>query len=155
MPTTPFQGSLVTRSTDLSVADDDFQLVTWDTVEYDEGDFYDAGATDRFTIPADGYYLFGCMGRWDAANNTGGPGVRGIGIWLNADDPTLHENIGYNEWPAFTQAGAYMFQTPIGPARHLETGDYIRMYAYQSSSGALDLMASQGKTPAMWIVRVG
>lgn len=152
----PFQGALVTRSTDLEVGNDDFQLIDWDTVEYDVGDFFDAGADDRFTIPADGYYIFGMTGRWKADNNTH-EGVRGVGVWLDGDDPTVDQDIGYQEWPSALTAGALMHQTPVGPPRYFTEGQYIRAHAYQFSanSAALDLHASQGRTPAFWILKVG
>lgn len=156
VPSIPFSGALVTRSTDLSVGNDTFQLVDWDTEEYDTDDYFDLGADDRFTIPTTGYYIFGAAGRWKATNNTD-PGVRGIGVWADGDDPTVTQDYGYNEWPSSELTGALMHQTPVGPPRHFTAGQYLRVHAYQFSNNlaALDLDASQSLTPAFWIVRLG
>lgn len=154
--TTPFSGALVTRSTDLTVANDAFQLVTWDTEEYDTDSYWSLGAADRLVIPSTGYYLYGAAFRWKATNN-GADGVRGGGIWINGDDPTTDQDLGYQEWPSSTLTGALMHITPVGPPRYLTAGDYLRAHGYQySANGAsLDIHASQGRTPAFWIVRLG
>lgn len=151
----PFSGALLTRSADLSVSNDTFQLIDWDVIEYDVGGYVDLGTDDgRLVMPADGYYEFGCNSRWsDSAN--GSAGVRGIGVWRNDDDPQTIENIGYNEWPSSSLAGALMHQTPHGAPRHFTAGEWIRCYAYQYSGGALILDAIGGTTPCFWVRRVG
>jgi hypothetical protein len=152
----PFSGALVTRSTDQSVTNDTFPVITFDTEEYDTDAYWDPGAGDRFTIPADGIYQFGVVVRWKATNNPAGAGVRGCGVWINGEDPATLQDIGYNEWPSSELTGALMHQTPVGPPRALSAGDYIRAHAYQYSTGgsALDVHASQSRTPAFWIVRL-
>jgi hypothetical protein len=154
--TLPFSGALVTRSTDLTVTNDTFQVVTFDVEEYDTDGYWSSGAGDRFTIPVDGFYLYGCALRWSAANNNNS-GVRGGGFWINGDDPALIQDLGYQEWPSSPLTGALMHMTPVGPPRELSAGDYLRVHAYQYTNGgaSLDLDSSQGRTPAMWIVRLG
>lgn len=153
-----FSGAVVTRSTDLTVTNNDFAVVTFDTEEYDTDNYFttSGGQGERFTIPVDGYYLFGCQGRWKADNNAVA-GVRGIGVWLNGADPTTVQDIGYNEWPSSTLTGALMHQTPVGPPRFFSAADYLRVHAYQFSnnSASLDLDSSQSRVPCFWILRVG
>ncbi len=151
-----FSGAVLTRSTNQTVSNNTFPVITWDTVEYDTDSYSNLGThNERFTIPTTGYYMAGVQLRWSAAQNASA-GVRGGGIWMNGDDPTSVQDIGYNEWPSSGLSGALMHQTPVMHPRHFTAGDYIRAHAYMfTGSASLDIESLAGRTPAFWIIRLG
>lgn len=157
MPTLPFSGALVTRSTDLTCTNDTFTEITWDTVEYDTDSYWSAGAPKNLTIPTTGYYIAGVIVRWKATNNGAGAGVRNCAIHPNGQDPSLHQGYAELEWPSSTLTGALVHQSCVMPPRYLTAGDYLRGTAYQYSTGggSLDVDANESRTPAFWIMRVG
>lgn len=151
VPNIPFSGALVTRSTDLSVANDTFTVIDWDTEEYDTDGYWAAGSPTKFTIPIDGYYMAGVIVRWKATNNAVA-GVRNCSI---SDDTGSSQALAEQEWPSSGLTGALMHMSTVMPPRHFTAGQWLEATAYQYSSGALDVDANLGRTPTFWILKLG
>jgi hypothetical protein len=151
VPSIPFSGAFVTRSTDQAVGNDDFDAVSFDTELYDTDDYWDIGSPTVFTIPADGYYAAGGSLNWDSAAN-GTAGVRGANVFLNGTD-----NVANLEWPTSGLTGAEAWQSVSSGPLPLTMGDTLQFVAYQFNVAAasVDVMASNDWYPSFWIVRLG
>lgn len=151
MPSIPFSGAYVTRSTDQAVGNDDFDAVVFDTEVFDTDDYWTVSDATKLTVPSDGYYAAGGNLNWDSAQN-GTAGVRGNNVFLNG----LH-NVANLEWPTSGLTGAEAWQSVSSGPLLLSAGDYLQLIAYQFNVAAssVDVMASNDYYPAFWIVRLG
>lgn len=119
----------VYRSSNLSVANDTRQDIAWNAQVYESSGMYDAGANTRLIALRDGIYLIQAKVGW--ANNA--TGRRGIGYNVNGVNPDYDLQFNSANGNA-KENGADLLK--------LAAGDYISVFAYQSSGGALNLLGS-------------
>ena len=131
-PTT--SGVLVTRSTNVSVANGTVTTIDFTTEKYDTDAFHDnATNPSRLTVPAGkaGYYWVYCTSVFDDASATGS---RSTYITANVSGSDANYYAGGTGNPT-NQGDIYH---SFGVAIYLAVGDYVRIRAYQTSGGALD-----------------
>lgn len=115
------------RTTNLSVANATPTAVPLDTADVDTDSIWVSGTPSRLIAPVDGLYLAGGGGQF-AVNATGARMV-----YLQKSGGTIlamFHGIGNGTWYV---GGAV--NTPVV----MSAGDYIEMYVYQTSGGALNL----------------
>jgi hypothetical protein len=115
-------------------------ILTFNSVRFDTGGFYDAGNPERLTIPVDGWYVVAGNIFFDP-NSTG---IREVCFKMNATATTL----AVQEQLA---AGSSNTRFSIAIVRYFVAGDYVIMVAYQSSGGALDVIYSNKQSPEFTI----
>jgi hypothetical protein len=131
-PTT--SGVLVTRATNVSVANGTITTIDFTTEKYDTDAFHDnATNPSRLTVPAGkaGYYWVYCTSVFDDASATGS---RSTYITANVSGSDANYYAGGTGNPT-NQGDIYH---SFGVAIYLAVGDYVRLRAYQTSGGALD-----------------
>ena len=113
------------------------QNATWEAVDLDAEDWDPFGMHDnvtnnsRVTIAVPGRYLVIVTTTW-AANTTG---IRGHGIATNGA-------LGFNRLRFDAgSSGSNIFTMQSMETLELAANDYVEMYAYQSSGGALNVLA--------------
>jgi hypothetical protein len=114
------------KTTNQIVAENAFDTVSFDSVDYDLGGEFTL-ATSTFSPSSSGYYSIGCLTVWETS--TGGPGASG---WLNSRvevNGTTAFQVGFygDLWTAFRPAHSVV---------HLNAGDQVVCVAHQESSGA-------------------
>ena len=123
-----YAAKVYNSGTQAIVADGTYQLVTFDTEEYDEGGFWTSGSASRFTIPFQGVYTISGYVAFDAAAG----GLRRVRLLLNGSTALqtsiVTDNGGGTETPVFISA----------PLRLME-GDYIQLQARQNQTSAANL----------------
>jgi hypothetical protein len=119
-------GARVHRTTNLSIANATNVPVQWEVEDRDDAGYVDLGANDdRFTIPADGWYVLNGGLRWDS----NGTGPRQL--WWEKNGTDL---IG--SYAIKTETYASLESTTIV---YLEAGDYVRLMARQNSGATRDI----------------
>lgn len=116
----------VWRSSAISVANETRQAIAWNAQAYESSGMFDTGAATRLIALRNGIYLVQSKMAW-ASNSTGrrGNGYRVNGAGLDYDMQLTAANASSK------QNGADMVM--------LEAGDYVEVYGYQSSGGALNM----------------
>jgi len=136
-PSISFVGVSVKATTNQSISNSTFTAVTWDSEYYDTNTFHSTSSnTSRFTIPAGkaGYYAI--IGRLDyAANATGN---RRIAVYKNG---VLIQGSVF-----VAPAGGFEISNAIQTILSLAVSDYVEIYAWQNSGGALDLYKTGGES---------
>jgi hypothetical protein len=134
-PGTAFVGNRNVKTANQSLTNATYTAITYNTETYDTDGFHSTATnTSRITIPTgkSGYYTVFVLGCF-AAN---GAGARIIKIVKNGGTD-LALNV------LFGNGGAQTSMV-ISDIINLTAGDYIEVFAYQSSGGALDYQAPGG-----------
>jgi hypothetical protein len=113
--------------------------LTFDTESTDVGGFFNPAQPDRFTIPEDGFYIFGAAAAF-STSNTGTRRVLSVTVG--------GVSITGNEAP---QGNERILSATAGVA--LLTGAVLQVFMYQDSGFGLGL--GTGVAPNFWIVRSG
>lgn len=125
------------RSTDLSVADATLTAVTFDRVVTGNESFYNSSTPSRISFSSPGTYLVGATVQW----TTNGTGYRQMHIARNGDTTNriVHSLVTSSSSGSVTNnaSGIYTFSA----------GDYIELYVYQNSGGALNAQTSFPRGP--------
>jgi hypothetical protein len=117
------------RSSNLSVANTTLVAVGFDQHEDNAGAHSTSVNNSRFTAPVAGRYILKAQARW-AANATG---HRAISVVPNGSGvPVSGQNSS-----AF---GIYDLDNYCEAVVRLAAGDYLEVYAYQTSGGALNVL---------------
>jgi hypothetical protein len=120
--------------------------ISFDTKEYDTDGIFNLSHPTRLTCNTAGIYLIiGSVG-W-APNVTG---IRSIQIQLNAGLTV----IARLDFQAVSAAG-FSTTASISTSYKLAVGDYVQLYAYQGSGGALLLNSILDYTPVFSMQRIG
>ena len=129
VPTANFTGCRIFNSTDTAIANNTTTAYTCNSESFDTDGYHSTATnTSRITIPAGkgGKYLLTAKLEW-YSNNTG---ARYVGIGLN----------GGNNVAQFNTAAVNNQQTLcLTTLANLSVGDYVEMFAYQTSGGNLSL----------------
>lgn len=120
-------------------------ILTFDSVLWDDGGFYDPGQPTRLTAPVPGLYLVGANATlliaaadkvWLEIMKNGPPGIVHHSHWV--------ENTGW-------AGGTISLETPIP----LLVGDYVQCRLYHSGPGGDEVQAMPDYSPHFWIVYLG
>lgn len=143
-----FTGARVYKAADFTHnSTGNYLPITFDTERYDSSAFHSTGSnTERLVAPSDGYYHVGGCIMWD----TNATGNRILGIrWWRAD-------AGDNKFITFegNVPGASRVQT-ISADYFMEAGDWIELWAFQSSGGNRTILSIPNASPEFWIHLIG
>jgi len=131
--TVTFVGSRVTNSSAQSTTNATEKTLNWDTETFDTDAFHSTSTnTNRFTIPSGkaGYYRYSSILNWTDANGTG----RRLGVFrVNG---SVVKDFEYTPGSSNTLA---LFGSNIS---YLAVGDYVDIYAYQTSGSSLNIGTS-------------
>lgn len=129
---TPY-AARVYNSANISVSNVTGTALTFNSEVRDDGSLHDTGSnTDRLTAPVAGWYLV--WGNLEFASNA--TGFRTLSFRVGAT-PDIH---------GAEQAVAVSGDVTIVASAclvHLNANDYVRMFAYQNSGGALNVVATR------------
>ncbi|MBL8019723.1 MAG: hypothetical protein JNM27_08675 [Leptospirales bacterium] len=112
-------------------------FVTYNTVSYDTGNFFNTAASDRLTIPMDGVYF---VQGW-LAYQPNASGSRKILLYANTDAAGATGSLIATVVSPASSAGEESVLEAQTVYRFVR-GDYIKLRAYQSSGGSLNLTVS-------------
>lgn len=132
-----FSGVSVKATANQSIPNATFTAITWDSEYFDTDAFHSTSSnTSRFTIPSGkaGYYEI--IGRLDYAANA--TGSRRIAIYKNG---TLIQGSVF-----VVPAGGFEITAQINSVLNLAVADYIEIYGFQNSGGALDVYKTGGES---------
>ena len=126
-----FVGAGCMKAASQSISNATFTAITFASEQFDTSGIHDTTTnTDRFTVPSGkgGYWLFN--GNCNFASNS--TGFRQIALVKNGSLTGSEPN------PA-TFSGSNDVAMPISAVFNLIAGDYMSLYAYQTSGGALNV----------------
>lgn len=129
-----------TKSGSQSISDSTATAITWDQETFDTDAAHSTSSnTSRFTVVTAGKYRVYCNIEWGGNSS----GVRNLGVRVNAVATELiQNNIGGMGGVA---SNTSQFIAGIVPAS-LIVGDYVEMYARQTSGGSLSIATTTGRT---------
>lgn len=119
--------------------------IVFDTEEYDNAAFWPGSSNSRVVVPEDGIYWFGGCVLWPA----NAVGVREIGLRLNGTTMLQHNDLVVDP---FTAAAGWQ---QVNYQAILVAGDEIELMVRQESGGALNLIAEEFESMALWIAYMG
>jgi len=127
---TSFKGCQLWKSANQSISNATYTAITFDNENFDTDSFHSTSSnTSRITIPVglDGKYLV----TFTAGYNANSTGIRGS---------ALHKN-GALAFVMFQVSASSAADTFFGSSQimNLSAGDYVELFLYQSSGGALDV----------------
>jgi len=129
-------GVRVYNSADLSINNDSFTVLTFDSERYDRGNLHSTSSlTSRLTAARAGIYPI--TGHIRFAGNAAG--VRYLGVLLNGATVIAQQG-------ALNAAGSADILS-VSTLYYLNAGDYVELQAYQNSGGLLSVTATGNKSP--------
>lgn len=133
----------VLRASSLSVNDSTATTVDFlsgATVDVDTDGMFDTSSPAKLTVQFQGLYLLGAQALWE--NNATGR----RDLYIEVDDT----DVAADRVAATSALGTAQSLVTI---EHLGPGAVIEMRVYQTSGGALNLVAGEG-APKLWLVRL-
>jgi hypothetical protein len=127
----------VRRTSNQSINDSADTIVVWESETYDEGGVWTAGTPNRFTIAEAGKYHM-TAGITFAANATG---RRDVWFIRNGTTGTLYARARLSN-----PSGGTQNHVQASVDMNLSVSDYVQVYVYQDSGGALDVVGSDHNT---------
>ena len=128
-----FVGCGVKKTTDQSINNSTYTVVSWDSENFDTDTMHDNSTNNtRITVPSGkgGYYLL----TGSIAFNSNGTGNRIVRFYKNGSDLRWVASLAAANTGNFTIV-------PFSQVFNLAAADYIELYAFQSSGGALSVMS--------------
>ena len=116
--------------------------LSFDTVRYDTAAMFDVTDPTRLTCQVAGLYALGGGIRWQ----TNGAGLRQMALVLNGGTNMAIQKQNANA----AEPGAMTLVTMY----ELAVGDYIELFARQSSGGPLNIEAANAYSPEFWATRI-
>ncbi len=137
-------GARVYNSANFAVADATDTPITFNSERYDESGLHDTGSnTSRLTATYAGVYLITGHAAWE----TNATGIRRISVFLNGSTALATSNVT-------SVSGVVVTRQSISTLYYLNIGDYVELYAYQTSTGSLNVSALGNYSPefaAQWL----
>lgn len=138
----------VHRSTDQTIGAGSADYVLFDTIDYDNHNFFDIANPDRLTVTVDGLYAIGAEVWW-SMDNTGTRSLfvmaqHGVQSWAIAADRLY--------WPFWAEP-----VQSVHTLYRLYAGDYVRAYVdiYQSANPVnLQAPLNQNPGPRLYVARL-
>jgi hypothetical protein len=126
-------GSFVYNSGSQVVPHATLTLVVYDTEDYDDQGFYSAATPSRFTVSVTGNYHVACNISWENIVNN----YKTIYIRKNGSTDYAVRTIAgnYLNRTGFPEPGYYLYFT-VDTIIDMVSGDYVELYAYQSTGAA-------------------
>lgn len=140
-----YQGVLVTRSALQTIPDAVETLVSWDAEEHDVGDYHESSVQPTWILIPNylgGTYNIYASVEWEAS----GIGVRWITIYVN------DVAIARTNQPTYPSLNLSQF---VSTSYILAEGDIVTIKVYQTSTGNLDIVRSDPRTPQFGIDLLG
>lgn len=138
-----FRGASVYRNVVESIPNAAYTRATFTIEMFDTNNFWDAGNPSRLTVPRAGYYLVGGKIGWDI-NPTN---VREVKLYINGSGATYAAMSN-----ACIALSGVLTRLTIVFLVHLSAGDYVELFLWQNSGGALN---HGGDRSYFWILDVG
>lgn len=135
-------GARVYNSIDLSTANNTAIALTFDTERYDTASIHSSNSS-QLVAPRAGVYQIAGNVRWDGSTT----GKRDLYIRLNGGDAIAYTILT----PTVDNAMAQNVSTIY----YLVAGDYVELYVYQNSGGALDVKVLAKLSPEFMMQRIG
>lgn len=130
------------RSSALSLSDNTWTLVSWDSESWDSDAMHSTSSnTSRLVFTTAGRYLV-TLNAWFAVNSTGG---RAVNLTKNGAGSRSASNVVLSDGGVQSTATAETLVS-VSVERSFSANDYIEMWAWQGSGGALNLQAGTNKT---------
>ena len=125
----------VRNSNSIPLTNNTYTELSFDTVDYDLGNFFESSSSDRLTIPTTGKYYI--IGQLEYSNSTAG--VRKTNILINKDSSPYV--IAADLVPA-SGSTSYDIETQVEALGRLKKGDTVSLQAFQDRGGTLPLLAN-------------
>ena len=140
---TPIYVSRIYRNSNQSIADSTSAAISFTTATYDPSSFWSSGSHLTFPASSDGYYSI--TAHVDFAFNSGG--YRQISIVKNGTTTIATTSIdaSSNNDTILSLTTEYSFVAT----------DYIQLFVYQNSGGALDVVRAADYSPVLSLHRIG
>jgi hypothetical protein len=139
-----FVGCGVKKTDDQSINTGTYTVVSWASEDFDTNSMHDNATNNtRITIPTGktGYYLL----TGGIAFNSNGTGNRIVRVYKNGADLRWLSSVAAANTGNFTIV-------PFSQTFSLTAGDYLEIYAYQTSGGSLSVM-SDAQAGTFWQVQ--
>lgn len=134
----------VYNNANISISHNTLTALTFNSKRFDTGNFHSTSAnTSRLTAPTAGLYVIGAGVQWDASS----AGIRAAAIRLNGSTQIVNQTVDIDSATNHSHNLSTQYQ--------LAAGDYVELVAFQTSGGALNVLASGNYSPEFWIHRVG
>ena len=134
---TGFSGVSVKATANQSMPNATFTAITWNSEYFDTDSFHSTATnTSRFTIPTGKAGYYSIIGRLDYAANV--TQSRRMAIYKNG---TLIQGQVF-----VVPSGGFEITTQIATVLNLDVADYIEIYGFQNSGGALDVYKTGGES---------
>lgn len=133
-----------------SLTNNTWTLVTWDSESWDNDSMHStASNTSRLVFATSGTYLL-TVNAWFAANGTGG---RGVNLTKSGAGTRAASNVVLSDGgvQATATAETLVAATVLRP---FSAGDYVELWVWQASGGALNLSGGYNKT-TLQAIRMG
>lgn len=141
-PISVFSGVKAVRTATQGIADSTSELVNFNAVSaYDTNSYKTSGTV--FTIPSNGYYDIVAKVPWDANLNN----RRSVDIRLNDTSTNATAGSSLNRAVLAPAHAANFPMTVSALGEYLTAGNTIKIYAWQNSGGALNILGNTGGTP--------
>lgn len=138
----------VHRSTDQVIAADSYDWVIFDTIDYDNHNFFDIASPDRLTVTVDGLYAIGAQIWWTIENS----GTRRLLVCVTHGASTLDVAIDAIYWQHNWEV-----QQSAHTHYRLSAGDYVSVLVSTSGSvNPVNLLAPINNNPGarLYITRL-
>ena len=136
------------NSANISISNNTTTAITLDSERWDTGELHSTSVnTSRITLTTAGNYLIVGIIEW-GANATGS---RQVQIRRNGDSAT---NIGIITQGATPGGAGFVTTQVISIYYQLVVGDFIELFVYQDSGGALNVLNSATYSPEFMVVKL-
>jgi len=145
LPEAEMPSARIFNSLDQPIPTNEATHVRFDSVQWDDGGFYDPAAPTRLTILVGALYAVGCCIRLATELS---PGAR-VSITRNGPTPIVmhsHRQIGL-DWP-----GAAISLHTI---TRLQPGDYLNVDVFHYHGHNVNVLAHDNYSPHFWIAAIG
>lgn len=135
-----FKGAVVMRSTVQSIASSTFTVMAFDVEQYDYGNFHSTTTnTSRLVAPVDGIYRIAYTA---GINSAAGGSERSFWVAVNGNGGAGAQRYAVSTFPPGAQ------NTRNGSCElQLAANDYVELWVYQDSGGALNTTADTTANP--------
>src|SRR5215831_1233030 len=139
----PVPAARVYKAAALSVSNATTTGIPFDTERFDTDNIHDVAVNNgRLTCRTAGKYLIGVNIEW----NPNATGERIVWLYLNGGTPIAEVRGPANGASATLGQIATVLQD-------MAVGDFVEVYVYQTSGGALNITATPNYSPEFWMIR--
>lgn len=133
----------VSRTTNQAIPNETNTALSFDTVEFDDNELWDAAEPTRLTCKEAGFYRLVGSGRFQ----TSGGGIRYLAFRVNGTD--------FVSLAVTQPLGGGPTEFPVIQYWPLEVGDYVELLAYHNNGGSLNIERVNPYSPWFVMEKVG